>query len=204
MPACRSPPGESQDDAAKRILVHPNPYRGLPRHGPACHQGRPTSEPFLALAPGWVIANRGWDQTAIPGLGDQGCAAVGSRMRVTGVAVSPPLPRAVRSRRLKTGRQDRKAMAVGQATSPAARVSTPAGLVVGVPEGGRLVFGRGPDADLTVAAGWPTSAGPTRATPRVRGTGSGCPGWRTRASRRAAGSCGPGRPWSAPGPCWTR
>jgi hypothetical protein len=44
-------------------------------------------------------------------------------------------------------------MAVGQATSPAARVSTPAGLVVGIPEGGRLVFGRGPDADLTVAAG---------------------------------------------------
>jgi hypothetical protein len=44
-------------------------------------------------------------------------------------------------------------MAVGQATSSAARVSTPAGLVVGIPEGGRLVFGRGPDADLTVAAG---------------------------------------------------
>jgi hypothetical protein len=46
-----------------------------------------------------------------------------------------------------------KAMAVGQATSPAARVSTPAGLVVGIPEGTRLVFGRGPDADLTIAAG---------------------------------------------------
>ena len=44
-------------------------------------------------------------------------------------------------------------MAVGQATSPAARVSTPAGLVVGIPEGSRLVFGRGPDADLTIAAG---------------------------------------------------
>ena len=41
-----------------------------------------------------------------------------------------------------------------QPTSPvAARVSTPSGLVVGIPEGGRLVFGRGPDADLTVAAG---------------------------------------------------
>ena len=35
----------------------------------------------------------------------------------------------------------------------AARVSTPSGLVVGIPEGSRLVFGRGPDADLTVAAG---------------------------------------------------
>jgi len=35
----------------------------------------------------------------------------------------------------------------------AARVSTPSGLVVGIPQGSRLVFGRGPDADLTVAAG---------------------------------------------------
>jgi hypothetical protein len=35
----------------------------------------------------------------------------------------------------------------------AARVSTPSGLVVGIPEGSRLVFGRGPDADLTVAVG---------------------------------------------------
>ena len=35
----------------------------------------------------------------------------------------------------------------------AARVSAPSGLVVGIPEGSRLVFGRGPDADLTVAAG---------------------------------------------------
>ena len=32
----------------------------------------------------------------------------------------------------------------------AARVTTPSGLVVGIPEGSRLVFGRGPDADLTV------------------------------------------------------
>jgi hypothetical protein len=35
----------------------------------------------------------------------------------------------------------------------AARVSTPSGLVVGIPEGARLVFGRGQDADLTVAVG---------------------------------------------------
>ena len=41
----------------------------------------------------------------------------------------------------------------GRHTSPVARVSTPAGLVVGIPDGGRLVFGRGPDADLTIAAG---------------------------------------------------
>ena len=41
-----------------------------------------------------------------------------------------------------------------QPTAPvAARVATPAGLVVGIPEGSRLVFGRGPDADLTIAAG---------------------------------------------------
>ncbi len=37
--------------------------------------------------------------------------------------------------------------------SVAARVSTPSGQVVGIPEGSRLVFGRGPDADLTIAAG---------------------------------------------------
>ena len=35
----------------------------------------------------------------------------------------------------------------------AARVAAPSGLVVGIPEGGRLVFGRGPDSDLTIAAG---------------------------------------------------
>ena len=38
-------------------------------------------------------------------------------------------------------------------SSMATRVSTPSGRVVGIPEGGRLVFGRGPDADLTIAAG---------------------------------------------------
>jgi hypothetical protein len=35
----------------------------------------------------------------------------------------------------------------------AARISTPSGLVIGIPEGNRLTFGRGPDADLTVAVG---------------------------------------------------
>jgi hypothetical protein len=35
----------------------------------------------------------------------------------------------------------------------AACVSTPSGRVIGIPEGGRLVFGRGPDADLMVSAG---------------------------------------------------
>ncbi len=35
----------------------------------------------------------------------------------------------------------------------AARVATPSGLVVSLPEGGRLVFGRGPDADLPIAVG---------------------------------------------------
>jgi hypothetical protein len=38
-------------------------------------------------------------------------------------------------------------------SATAARVAAPNGLVVGIPEGGRLVFGRGPDADLTIAAG---------------------------------------------------
>ena len=38
-------------------------------------------------------------------------------------------------------------------SSMATRVSTPSGRVVGIPEGGRLVFGRGPDADLAIAAG---------------------------------------------------
>ena len=45
-------------------------------------------------------------------------------------------------------------MASPQPSNPAAaRVTTPSGLVVGIPEGSRLVFGRGPDADLTIAAG---------------------------------------------------
>src|SRR5215469_10879651 len=44
-------------------------------------------------------------------------------------------------------------MASQPSNPPAARVTTPSGLVLGIPEGGRLVFGRGPDADLTIAAG---------------------------------------------------
>ncbi|HEU5419576.1 MAG TPA: hypothetical protein VFV41_17945 [Streptosporangiaceae bacterium] len=41
-----------------------------------------------------------------------------------------------------------------QPSSPmGARVSTPSGLIVGIPEGSRLVFGRGPDADLTISVG---------------------------------------------------
>jgi hypothetical protein len=44
-------------------------------------------------------------------------------------------------------------MAAQPAGEMAARVSTPSGLVVGIPEGSRLVFGRGPDADLTIAVG---------------------------------------------------
>lgn len=41
-----------------------------------------------------------------------------------------------------------------QPTMPvAARVRTPAGLVVEIPAGTRMVFGRGPDADLTIGAG---------------------------------------------------
>src|SRR6266496_4194287 len=38
-------------------------------------------------------------------------------------------------------------------SAAAARVSTPAGEVIGIPGGKRLVFGRGPDADLTLDAG---------------------------------------------------
>jgi len=44
-------------------------------------------------------------------------------------------------------------MADQPTSSVAVRVSTPTGMVVGIPEGGMLVFGRGPDADLVIAAG---------------------------------------------------
>jgi hypothetical protein len=44
-------------------------------------------------------------------------------------------------------------MALPPSTSVTARVSAPSGLAVGIPEGTRLVFGRGPDVDLTIAAG---------------------------------------------------
>src|SRR5215472_9218657 len=40
-----------------------------------------------------------------------------------------------------------------ESTPPTAHVSTPSGRVVGIPEGTRLVFGRGPDADLVIPAG---------------------------------------------------
>jgi hypothetical protein len=38
-------------------------------------------------------------------------------------------------------------------TQTAAHVTTPSGRVIGLPEGARLVFGRGPDVDLVVSAG---------------------------------------------------
>jgi hypothetical protein len=44
-------------------------------------------------------------------------------------------------------------MTVQPTTPVTARISAPSGLLVGIPEGGRLVFGRGPDVDLTIAAG---------------------------------------------------
>src|SRR5271170_7837633 len=34
-----------------------------------------------------------------------------------------------------------------------AHVTTPSGRVIGIPDGTRLVFGRGPDADLVIPAG---------------------------------------------------
>jgi hypothetical protein len=43
-------------------------------------------------------------------------------------------------------------MAVDRAVTQA-HVTTPAGRVIGLPEGSSLVFGRGPDADLIIAAG---------------------------------------------------
>jgi hypothetical protein len=39
------------------------------------------------------------------------------------------------------------------ATPAAAHVTTPSGRVIAIPDGARLVFGRGPDADLVIAAG---------------------------------------------------
>jgi len=38
-------------------------------------------------------------------------------------------------------------------TSPPVHVTTPSGRVIGIPEGTRLVFGRGPEADLVIPAG---------------------------------------------------
>lgn len=38
-------------------------------------------------------------------------------------------------------------------TATAAHVTTPAGRVIGIPDGTRLVFGRGPDADLIISVG---------------------------------------------------
>src|SRR6266516_438624 len=44
-------------------------------------------------------------------------------------------------------------MALQPTTSVAAHVRMPSGVVIGIPEGTRVVFGRGPDTDLTIAAG---------------------------------------------------
>jgi hypothetical protein len=44
-------------------------------------------------------------------------------------------------------------MALDSITPAAAHVAVPSGRVIAIPEGSRLVFGRGPDADLTISAG---------------------------------------------------
>ena len=107
-------------------------------------------------------------------------------------------------------------------SAAAARVAAPNGLVVGIPEGGRLVFGRGPDADLTIAAGrglsrragvitavaggvWIANISRTHALyTEGEGYRIRLPRMESTASRPAAGSCAAAPPWSAPGPCWTR
>ena len=43
--------------------------------------------------------------------------------------------------------------ATAHAAGPSAHVTAPSGRVIGLPEGTRLVFGRGPDADLVIPAG---------------------------------------------------
>jgi hypothetical protein len=48
--------------------------------------------------------------------------------------------------------QDGQAMSV-ESTAAQAHVTTPSGRVIGIPDGGHLVFGRGPDADLVISAG---------------------------------------------------
>ncbi len=109
-----------------------------------------------------------------------------------------------------------------------AHVTTPSGAVCAIPDGTRLVFGRGPDADLVIPAGrglsrragvisavaggaWVANISRTTpCTPRVTATASGCPGW-TRPGKRAAalsrpraGSCGTAPRWSGRAPCSTR
>src|SRR5215469_12905049 len=48
--------------------------------------------------------------------------------------------------------QDGRAMTVGSA-GVTAHVTTPAGRIIGIRQGSRLVFGRGPDADLVIPVG---------------------------------------------------
>ena len=95
-----------------------------------------------------------------------------------------------------------------ESTPPTAHVSTPSGRVVGIPEGTRLVFGRGPDADLVIPAGrglsrragaitavtggaWVANISFTHALyAKATGTGSGCRAWTGGTSRREGGFCG--------------
>src|ERR1039457_4260132 len=66
-----------------------------------------------------------------------------------------------------TSRTGRTAMAV-DSTPATTHVTTPSGRVIPVPGGSRLVFGRGPDADLVIPAdrGLSRRAGAVRAAAR--------------------------------------
>jgi hypothetical protein len=50
-------------------------------------------------------------------------------------------------------RQDGQGQMAQDSSQATAHVTTPAGAVAAIPAGGRLVFGRGPDADLVIPAG---------------------------------------------------
>ena len=61
-----------------------------------------------------------------------------------------------RGRRASTREADRTTMTLDSTpamTTALAHVTSPSGAVIAIPEGSRLVFGRGPDADLIVPAG---------------------------------------------------
>ena len=113
-------------------------------------------------------------------------------------------------------------MTLQPATSLMAHVAAPSGLVVKIGEGSRLVFGRGADADLTIAVGRGLSrrAGVISVLPdgawianisRTHALYTEGEGYRIRLPRMeeegeppVAGSCAAGPRWSARARCWTR
>jgi hypothetical protein len=109
-----------------------------------------------AASPRLVIANRHRARKTIPELRDAAAAAAAIKCALPAAydlsGRAQPDGRNGRTGGNRKGQDGQAAMALDAAPATA-HITTPSGRVIAVAQGTRLVFGRGPDADLVISAG---------------------------------------------------